>query len=441
MVLTDNLSYEMRLGSNEEYAEAFREVFTRAVQVRLRSAFPVASMLSGGLDSSSITCVAGKILAKEGRGPLHTFSGIWPSMAEIDPKSDERRYMDAVTSMGGFDAHYVYADRLSPLTEWRRMLWHLDGGLSAPNMYMDWAIFKAAQEQGARVLLGGTDGDTTVSYGYEDLQEFVRRGRWVKLIKEARGLSKHMPRRSHKFKRLVWNQTIRPLIPESARQCWRVLQGRPRTVDYQNTKHLYWSDRPINPSFAQRISLKQRFWDSQQQAVPSNSVRREEHWMGINYGMWSYILETFEKTASAFSVEARYPFFNQKLIEFCLALPPGQKIYNGWTRSILRRAMTGILPTEIQWRADKGRLSAGVNINLLTHEREILDRTVFQNTDVIKDYVDLSSLQSLYEQYKNNPMGNNNDAFTLLLVVNLSLWLQVSGLESWMIEFKEKRIF
>src|SRR6267142_6895205 len=50
--------------SDEEYAEAFRELFTEAVRCRLRSAFPLGFMLSGGLDSSSVTCVARNLLAQ-----------------------------------------------------------------------------------------------------------------------------------------------------------------------------------------------------------------------------------------------------------------------------------------------------------------------------------------------------------------------------------------
>ena len=65
---------ELRLGSDEQYADAFRDVFTEAVRCRLRSAYRGASSLSGGLDSSSVTCVARDILAQSGNGPLSTVS-------------------------------------------------------------------------------------------------------------------------------------------------------------------------------------------------------------------------------------------------------------------------------------------------------------------------------------------------------------------------------
>src|SRR5215204_4078556 len=94
-------SLELRLSSNGEYAEAFRDVFERAVGCRLRAAFPVGSDLSGGLDSSSVTCVARELLRRERKEILHTFS----SVPELVTESDESVYIDAVLSQGGFEPH------------------------------------------------------------------------------------------------------------------------------------------------------------------------------------------------------------------------------------------------------------------------------------------------------------------------------------------------
>ena len=68
-------------------------------------------------------------------------------------------------------------------------------------------------------------------------------------------------------------------------------------------------------------------------------------------------LEVADKSAAAFGVEPRYPFFDRRLIEFCVGLPEEQKFDRGWPRLLFRRAMDGILPPEIQWRSWKANLS------------------------------------------------------------------------------------
>src|SRR5581483_12142903 len=122
-----DLSRETRLRTDREYAETFRELFTEAVRCRMRSAFPIGSHLSGGLDSSSISCTARNLLAAEGAGPLHTFSAVFPSLPEGARRIiDERPYVDAVLAQGGFQPHRIQADQISPLVDLDRILWHCD---------------------------------------------------------------------------------------------------------------------------------------------------------------------------------------------------------------------------------------------------------------------------------------------------------------------------
>ena len=79
-----NPEIELTLASEEEYIETFKTLFIEAVRCRLRSAFPIGSTLSGGLDSSSIAVTAGKILECKGQ-QLHTMSAIFPQAAKFDP--------------------------------------------------------------------------------------------------------------------------------------------------------------------------------------------------------------------------------------------------------------------------------------------------------------------------------------------------------------------
>jgi len=423
---TPDLSAELRLGSDGEYAEAFRERFERAVRVRTRSAFPVGATLSGGLDSSSIACVAAPILAESERAPLHTFSAVWPTLVDVDPLVDEQRYIDAVHAKGGMAPHTVRADRLTPLTFLDEINWHMDGVLAAPNIYATWAVFDAARREGVRALFHGTDGDTTVRYGYSDLYELARRGQWPTLVRESRALRANMPSRQHSLRSLVWKHAFRPalreLVPEAVKDLRSAVRRRPRIDGLRADSLRQCAARPFNPEFARRVDVGERLFSLSRAAKPRGASERESHWNAITCGMFSYLLESFEKLGGAFSIEVRYPFFDRRLVEFCIALPPGQRLRGGWTRSILRRAMEGILPPEVQWRTGKGNLSANVRL-LMKTEREALDEVFLADSDVLRDYVDLAALRAIYARVTAEPLLGHDDAYFMLLVVNLHRWL------------------
>ncbi len=413
-------SREVRLRSDDEYAEAFRDLFTTAVRCRVRSAFPVGSTLSGGLDSSSVACTARAVLAAEGRQPLHTFSAIFPSLPEkVLPLIDERRYMSAVLDMGGFAPHYVHADRLSPLADINSVLRHMDEAFLAPNLYMHWALYRAAQEHGVRVFLDGLDGDTTVSHGYGYLTELAATGRWLTLVREATALA----RKSHASytpRRVIWEFGLRPLVPESIVQVWRRLRGRVRPP---------WGvDTIINPTFARRIGLEERARALLRESSRPAHTEKEKHRQGLTTGLYQHALELADKASAAFSVTARYPFFDRRLMEFCLALPPTQKLHQGQTRAILHWAMSSTLPPEVLSRFTKANLSPNFMFRLLDHDRPILDAAVADAPRIIGEYVDVALLRAAYRRYTEQNLQREQDALALYGVAILVLWLRASGL-------------
>ena len=104
-----------------------------------------------------------------------------------------------------------------------------------------------------------------------------------------------------------------------------------------------WQDW-LNPVFAGKINMAARHkaWRKTQ----SNSARKERdgHFRILTQPMQPFALEVHDSAAAAFSIEKRYPFWDKRLVEFCLSLPPQQKLYRGWTRMVMRRAMEDILP-------------------------------------------------------------------------------------------------
>lgn len=417
---------QLRLKSNGEYHEMFRERFTAAVTARLRSAYPVGSMLSGGLDSSSMVCVASKFLKENSQQPLHTFSAVFPSIAKVDSRIDERRFMDSVIDATGCTVHMVTADTTSPFAEIEKVLWHTDHPVGAP-MYMDWQIFKAAQQTGVKTVLSGFDGDSTVSHGYEDLTNFALRRKYVRLVRESLALRRNMPRRSHSLKRLIWRKGIVKSLPPWTFATWRKLRGR-EPKDYAPAATPFpLHYRSVNAEFSAEHDLEGRYRRLHSTNYPDGISPIEYHWRALTNGHFAEVLENIEKASAAFEVEARFPFFDRRLVEFCIALPPGQRILNGWTRSIFRHAMDGIVPNDVLWRTDKSNIGASVKMNMLKHGSEQLESVIEDKASRLAGYVDLDSLRASYRAYRSSPMDRDAEALLMLTNVYLSNWLKESG--------------
>jgi asparagine synthase (glutamine-hydrolysing) len=411
---------EIRLSSDQEYVEAFREQFSEAVRCRTRSAFPTGAALSGGLDSSSIACLA----RNQRTEPLHTFSLIFPGLPAEDRRViDERAEIKEVLDTGRFVPHFIQADRLSPMGQIHRMHFHLDDANFAPNLYLHWAMYDAARTNGVRVFLDGFDGDATVSHGFERLTELAQTLRWRAVWREAMLLSRNQLNGISPA-RIIKEYCVKPLTPRWAYLAWHFLRGRHREAVGKNVL--------ISGPLKQRTDIERRARAMLRPQTAWSLTRsaRELHWQTIAQGLYAYTLEIADKAAAAFSLEARYPFFDRRVMEFCLALPPEQKLAQGWNRWILRRAMEGTLPPKIQWRRKKANLSPNFHRRLLDFERHELERILFQEFGPIEPYVDREAIRSAYYQYRKTHVRTQGESLQLFAAVNLALWLRSAGFSS-----------
>lgn len=399
---------EIKLGSDEEYQKAFRDIFKEAVRCRLRSAFPVGSMLSGGLDSSSIVCMARMLLPKD--RPLKTFSVIF----DVVKKCDERPYIDAVLEGGDLQAHYIQGDAIGPLTDIERMLWHEDQPIAGPNLFLHWALYKEAHLNGVRILLDGIDGDNAVSYGTTYITELTGNGRLIPMLKEVRDLSRNLGLSSGQ---ILMKFAVYPFIPGSLIQMWRFLHGKKNASEIEL--------RAINPDFAKRVGLADRVKKKTERSRPFK-IAKEDHWRMLSWGIHEQMLAEANMAASAFSIEPRNPFYDKRLLEFCLALPPDQKIRGGWTRWILRRSLEDILPEKVFCRAGKTLISSNFLHGLTTFHRGVLESTVFDEQGSLNEYANRSFLRESFRQLKDSEERSaKDDDIAVWQAAVLGLWLRI----------------
>ena len=404
-------SRELKLSSDDEYAETFHDLFKKAVQCRLRSAFSVGSMLSGGLDSSSIVCTARKLLLQNGKRNLHTFSGIFDRVMECD----ERHYIEAVHSQGDLIPHFYHTDSVSPLSNLSKMVYHEEEPFYAPNLYMYWGLYEIAKGQNVRVVLDGTDGDTTLSHSLVYLTELTQKRQWGTLYKEIKGLSE---KSNQPFWKYLWQHSIQAFAPECFRKAWRKLHGKEYgEIDWEI----------LSPDFMKRSAkfLSLRAMLSERTKRLQNS--RLVHHILLTSG--TRILEIIDRAAAAFSIEPRYPFFDKRLVEFCLALPANQKLYRGWSRIIMRRAMTNVVPQIVQWRVGKIDFFPSFRQGLLDYGRESLEEVVEEKSHIIVNYVNRDYLKIKLQNFLLR--GRIADADAVWKSMVLATWFDCASVGLW----------
>ncbi|MEM7012466.1 MAG: asparagine synthase-related protein [Verrucomicrobiota bacterium] len=325
-----------------EYVEAFREVLQRAVDARCRSAFPVGTLLSGGLDSSSISAFAHK--SSNRRESLHTISWILPENAV--ETHDESPYIESFRQLhSDLDSSSVFFDD-TPAFGGDEDIKHLNEGFNPQfRLSLFRPSYQQLREKGARTLLMGDFGDFTGSYAADDqFWGWFATGRWIQLIRQMAG-----EKRNYRscFYHIVKRDFLRPILSNPGRIAFRrasqyqdslIRQGRLRIHDSFLEEHGIW-DRahellPFYPS---------SFW---------NPAHVNQIWPLI-HGNWQYMAEYLFRYSLQHKIDSTMPFLDRRLVEFCTGIPLSEYRRDGWRRRLIREAGAHMLPEKIRWRRGK----------------------------------------------------------------------------------------
>jgi asparagine synthase (glutamine-hydrolysing) len=390
------------LGSDAAYERRFRELFDQAVDCRLRSSGTVGTSLSGGLDSSSITVMARELLPDQ--QPLRTFSNVYDEV----PSVDEREYIESVTEHEGIASEYVFLDDTGIFEDREQMFEHYDLPPHDSMHHAIWERVKRANRENVDVLLEGALGDSATGYGLGLFAELLRTGRWRHLNRELRSMADilDVPPR-HLFVR----HAVKPLVPNPVRRVYSRLNGNGALNAPRNDT--------LDPAFVDRIGLRDRLQDANSEVTVFRETARRRQRRSMLAGLMTASLETTDLAFAAFGVEPRYPFTDKRLVEFSLAIPPSQQLSDGWTRSIIRRALSDFLPERVRTRPWKTGMNAA-STNSLSLERDSLDQMV-TDPGRLERYLDPAKLQAAYDRFPDR--AGTVDTRALFRALSLRSWL------------------
>lgn len=410
---------EVRYQSDAEYEEAFREIFTEAVRCRLRSARPPGAMLSGGIDSSSIVCVARELLREDGRPPLHTFSAV--SSAHPDHRV-ETEAINIVLQAGGLAAHTISPEQLARFNgALDKLLSQMDDPFDSIIIHVPMAMYLLAQEQGVNVVLDGVDGDVVASLNYPQLRHHLRAGRWKTAFVRGKALADF-------YEESPWLVIGRSLLTTAAYVTLPAgLLSEVRRRKRASKSRKLMQDSPINCDFARRVRLNERLESAyrNEDSFPAKSIRDE--WAHrLRQPFITVALERYERVAAAHGIEPRHPLFDRRVVEFCLALPWQQHFLNGWTKPIFRRAMKGIIPETIRWRKNWEHVGTAFSASWLRLWDSGNLGAIWRERNGSAEFTDEQRTQQSYESYFSNQQSaaSDRDRQIIWRSAVLASWLQ-----------------
>jgi asparagine synthase (glutamine-hydrolysing) len=416
---TPDPSREIRFASDDDTVDAFREVFTEAVRCRLAGS--TASMLSGGLDSSAIVGFARSILRENG-GPLTTLSAVTD-----EPGCVESSHIRAVSGLPGLDPVMI---RPGDVPSFRQEIETFVETMEEPfddSMMIPLLVYAAARRRGLGAVLDGVDGDCVASHEPHILAGLLRAGRWGTAFREARGFARFYDGTFAPWSsaaRLLAVNTARAFAPGFVRVALQPLRQR-RGVSQALAESLISRDCAARVDVAGRLA---EHWSHRD--LRRMRTARSRQAVEVAHPQIAAALERYHRVAASQGIEARHPFFDKRLVEFCLALPWDQKVREGWSKWIVRTASAGVLPDAVRWR--RGRWVA-LGERFLAAAIQASDafvrRQMSGGLHELAPYVDLVKLRDAYDRYRRR--GEVNDASRVWMASILSFWLRKTRLSRY----------
>lgn len=322
-----HLPHQKFKGTYEEAKETFRKLFFDSVKLRLRADVGVGSCLSGGLDSSSIVCVANQMLRESDAADFQeTFSACWDQKA-----IDESRFVDIVANQTNVHSHRIYPTPQELFEKLDKIIWHQDEPFLSTSIFAQWKIFEAAKDH-VKVMLDGQGADEELlgypSYHSVLLSSRLKRLDIPTLLNEMRSLRNES---GLSYSRQI-QLTMNDLLPRS----WA-----------QGLKSITRSATPIESYFAMKLPENPLFANGGRKNLYNVSRSQILH---TNLPM---LLHWEDRNSMAHGIEARVPFLDYRLVEFALSLPDEFKLSRGVTKKVMRDALASHVPQEILNRRDK----------------------------------------------------------------------------------------
>jgi asparagine synthase (glutamine-hydrolysing) len=279
--------------------------------------------------------------------------------------------------------------------------------------------YSAASRRGFGAVLDGVDGDIVATHEPDILAGFLRAGSWGTAFREARGFARfyrgtYAPWSS--ATRLLAANTCRALAPQFVRAAWHPVRRRRdvRTAIVDSFVSRECAARTDIPGRLRKLFALRDLY-------PKLSAR-ERRAREIGHPQLGAALERYHRVAASQGIEARHPFLDKRVVEFCLALPWDQKVRDGWSKWIVRQGTAGFLPDDVRFRRNRWiHLGRKFNRAFNSESGPFVAHELSGDMSELAPYANLTKLRALFDRYSG---GDFDTAETVWTATVLSSWLR-----------------
>lgn len=329
----DNHLKEIEI-NEEDALKAIRKTLSAKVQEQLISDVPVGTFLSGGVDSSTVSFEASKVLKE-----LNTFC-----QGNKDPKADESHYAQTVSNTIGSNHHIRFFDQNIANEKYTNLITWFDEPFAQPSAFPTYEVCVDAAKS-LKVVLTGDGGDELFG-GYPRFLKakkvFKKKQSFPTLLKivhflKALNISQKLTQKLEKFekKHLLVDPMERYMVMSEGfmksnnfKRKWRKMHNIPESYD--------------------------DFWFLRQFDRPNLTPSKRLQFIDFNTYMCEAVLNKVDRTSMAVSIETRVPFLSKDMISLAFSLPEHLLYKNGELKSLLKKAYENDIPKEVLYRGKKG---------------------------------------------------------------------------------------
>ena len=318
-------------GTKEEaLAEALRLLRKSVKECIETSDGPLAVLLSGGIDSTSLAA-----LTKEVQNEVHVFSAGYRGnrYTAMDERSDAKRFAEEK----GLVYHEVELDVNDFQSYLDAVIPYLDEPCFDINCMVQYALFKKVAEMGFKTVLMGLGGD-------EIFYSYAQRHKEVEAIRLRQEFNRLYPIRKHKkeYLRFILKNFKYLLFPN---QSARISESMLTEWTYETYKR-----------FAQDATINgERFADVDVHvSLPENTTIQDVYdFVGATFAV-NMCVYMANKLCHANGIEVRCPILAPELFEFMDTLPMEMKFDIKEPKRFQKEMMAGIIPDYILYARKRG---------------------------------------------------------------------------------------